>query len=52
MEVDRVNVVGVGTLEVHHVADDKRLAFLSPKGTRGHRPSNPEVFDVIDINLV
>ena len=32
IEIDGVDVIGVGAHQVHHVADDERLTLLAAKG--------------------
>ena len=40
VEVDRVDVIRIRALEVHHVADDQRLAFVPAQRAGRHRPSH------------
>ncbi len=52
VEVDRVDVIGVGGFEIHRVTDDERLAFVAARRSGRHRPGGGEVLNVIRRNLV
>ncbi len=52
VQVDGVDEVGIGALEVHHVADHQRLALLPAKRARGHGPGNFQFSGIPGIDLV
>ncbi len=52
VEINGVDIVRIGTLEVHHVADNQRLALMATQGSRRHRPRDPQILGVLRIDLV
>ena len=51
VQMNGVDVVGIGAFEVHHVADYQRLPLLAAERASGHGPGDSELADVFGIDL-
>src|SRR5262249_40934325 len=51
VEIDSVDVVRIGALKIHHIADDQRLPFMSTESAGGHSPRHMELENILRIDL-
>jgi hypothetical protein len=51
VEVEGVDVVGEGRVDVHHVVDDQRSALVPAKHAGREAPRDPQVLDVVLVDL-
>jgi hypothetical protein len=52
VEIKRIDGVRERCMNIHHVADHQRAAFVATQYARGERPFDLQVFDVVLVDLV
>ena len=52
VQVERIDVVREGRVDIHHVADDQRRAFVAAQHAGREGPGDLQVLDVVLVDLI